>query len=74
MTGEVYEVSEKMLAALDELEGHPRWYRRALAPICLDNGIEIRAWTYFALEPRGQLIPSGDYSDWMPPEEKTRKK
>ena len=34
--GEVYEVDAQTLAALDRLEGHPRFYRRR--PICLANG------------------------------------
>lgn len=36
IVGEVYEVDPSTLAALDELEGHPRFYRRT--PITLADG------------------------------------
>lgn len=45
---EVYEVSNKELAQLDRLEGHPNWYRRVTIPIRLDSNPKktITAWVY----------------------------
>lgn len=42
VTGEVYEVSEETLAALDRLEGHPTFYRRTA--ITLDGGALASAY------------------------------
>jgi len=33
--GELYEVNEKTLEALDELEGHPAWYKRTMLSVSL---------------------------------------
>ena len=42
ITGDLYSVSEKGIAAMDELEGHPTWYKRTAIP--LEGGGE--AWAY----------------------------
>ena len=60
--GEVYEVDKNTLIALDELEGHPDFYRRELIDVIV-NGKTIKAWIYFYPYPRGKLIKSGDYKD-----------
>lgn len=44
---EVYNVSEKDMADLDRLEGHPEWYVRKKVPIHLACGITTDAWLYF---------------------------
>ena len=64
VVGEVYRVHEaRMLAALDELEEHPRVYERRQTPVVMDAGGEIRpAWTYFARRPRGVALGTGDFA------------
>ncbi|NOJ79223.1 gamma-glutamylcyclotransferase family protein [Myxococcus xanthus] len=42
--GEVYEVDALMLAALDRLESHPRFYRRT--PITLDEVGRVEAYLF----------------------------
>jgi gamma-glutamylaminecyclotransferase len=59
--GEVYAVDETTLGRLDQLEGHPTWYRREKAVVVLHDGTEVVAWIYFCDQPEGELIESGDY-------------
>jgi gamma-glutamylcyclotransferase (GGCT)/AIG2-like uncharacterized protein YtfP len=59
--GEAYAVDGTCLAALDQLEDHPREYRREQVSIGLDSGETITAWLYFHPNPKGKLIPSGDF-------------
>ncbi|TQF09174.1 gamma-glutamylcyclotransferase [Myxococcus llanfairpwllgwyngyllgogerychwyrndrobwllllantysiliogogogochensis] len=47
--GEVYEVDALMLAALDRLEGHPRFYERT--SIALDGAGRVEAYLF----PKGRL-------------------
>ena len=42
MAGEVYKVDEATLAALDRLEGYPRFYRRTR--IALENSAAIETY------------------------------
>ncbi|WP_338869466.1 gamma-glutamylcyclotransferase family protein [Myxococcus stipitatus] len=42
--GEVYEVDALILAALDRLEGHPRFYERT--PIALDGAGRVEAYLF----------------------------
>ncbi len=44
--GELYEVDEQTLKRLDELEGHPEYYRRELTEVVLEDGKELTAWIY----------------------------
>lgn len=45
--GELYEVSPEILARLDELEGHPIFYRRESIEIIVDGEENsTRAWAY----------------------------
>lgn len=58
--GEVYEVDAATLAALDQLEGHPRFYRRT--PLRLEGG--ERAETYLLTEAQVEgcaVVASGDW-------------
>jgi gamma-glutamylcyclotransferase (GGCT)/AIG2-like uncharacterized protein YtfP len=63
--GELYRVDEKILAALDSLEGHPDWYRREEVEVLVDEGEREKrletAWLYFSLDKRGFLVPSGKF-------------
>ena len=62
--GEVYNVNEKTLARLDKLEGHPRFYYRKEIEVLL-NDETILAWVYFFPNPKGVVIPSGNYLDYL---------
>jgi gamma-glutamylcyclotransferase (GGCT)/AIG2-like uncharacterized protein YtfP len=44
--GEVYEVSEEILNALDWVEGVPVLYRRELIDVSLEDGLSLKAWAY----------------------------
>jgi gamma-glutamylcyclotransferase (GGCT)/AIG2-like uncharacterized protein YtfP len=63
VVGEVYAVDAAILAGLDELEEHPRVYARRPAPVVLDDGRRLTAWVYFANEPLGTPLASGDFAD-----------
>lgn len=43
---DVFRVTDKNLKKLDQLEGHPNWYRRELVPIKIENKL-VTAWIYF---------------------------
>ena len=60
VTGEVYEVSDETLAALDRLEGHPHFYERR--QIRLADGVEVLAYLLDEEQARGRpTITSGDW-------------
>ena len=62
VVGEVYEIDPVTLAALDRLEGHPRFYQRR--PIRLADGDEVLAYLLSPEQARGRTrIPSGDWTD-----------
>jgi gamma-glutamylaminecyclotransferase len=64
VVGEVYEVDDVVLGALDRLESHPTLYRRA--PIILAGW--RRAETYFFPPARTKgrtVIESGDWRAWI---------
>lgn len=63
VVGEVYAVDAAILAGLDELEEHPRVYTRRPAPIVLGDGRRLVAWVYFANEPQGVPLASGDFAE-----------
>lgn len=56
--GEVYRVNDETLRQVDELESHPRWYRRKETPVELENGDIITAWVYFCRAAKWR------FSDW----------
>lgn len=75
ITGELYEVSEDLLAELDILEGHPTNYTRtrvALEPLS-SKGASMEAWMYVltnaeiqtgiarAFDRRFVAVPTGDW-------------
>lgn len=64
--GEVYEVSDDTLAALDKLEEHPYWYCRR--EVALD-GQDLPAWMYLLVDPEelGRMQAAADCDppgDW----------
>ena len=62
VVGEVYEIDPVTLAALDRLEGHPRFYQRTA--IRLEDGDEVLAYLLSPEQARGRTrIPSGDWTD-----------
>lgn len=69
LRGELYAVTPECLARLDELEEHPQWYCRERVAVVTDRGDNLQAWLYFYPEPRGGLVPSGDYARHAPPDQ-----
>lgn len=59
--GEVYQVDQETFEQLDLLEGHPDWYVRERKVVRLESGEELGAWIYFFPQPKGELVPSGDF-------------
>ena len=58
--GEVYEVDAPTLAALDRLEGHPRFYRRAR--IALEGGAIVETYLLTPEQVEGRpVIASGNW-------------
>ncbi len=52
---EVYKVSNEVLADLDILEGHPRWYKRKKTLVMVGNKKTLSCWVYF----NGTDVPKG---------------
>ncbi len=46
--GEVYQINERVLHALDHLEDVPRTYRRELTTVYLSDGSRATAWIYLS--------------------------
>jgi gamma-glutamylcyclotransferase (GGCT)/AIG2-like uncharacterized protein YtfP len=65
IVGDVYAVTEEMLAMVDRFEGHPRINKRELVPCKLDDGSPLEAWIYFHIQPlrNSVLIESGEYKE-----------
>jgi len=59
--GEVYAVSDAMLARLDVLEDHPALYRREQTDVALDDGRVVNAWIYFYPHRGGRLLEGGEF-------------
>jgi gamma-glutamylcyclotransferase (GGCT)/AIG2-like uncharacterized protein YtfP len=58
--GEVYEVDAATLAALDRLEGHPRFFRRTR--IALDDGVGVETYLLTPEQVEGRpVIASGNW-------------
>ncbi|XP_069122637.1 putative gamma-glutamylcyclotransferase CG2811 [Argopecten irradians] len=54
--GEVYDVNDVMLAALDKLEGRPNFYRRQLISVATVNGSIVDCGCYFLINFRRDLL------------------
>lgn len=67
IVGELYEVDEGTLAALDALEGYPRWYDRVQVALRAGDASE-RAWMYVFNHPpeaEGVAYAVVDGGSWM---------
>jgi gamma-glutamylcyclotransferase (GGCT)/AIG2-like uncharacterized protein YtfP len=53
---DVFKVSDQRLARLDQLESHPKWYKREQVNI-LVKGKQLKCWVYFMTEPRRTGYP-----------------
>lgn len=58
VSGEIYQVDEKMLKNLDILEDYPKWYIREKRKFTLKNvtNTEITAWVYLLQTFRESLL------------------
>ena len=60
MEGEIYEVDQEALSALDILEGHPSWYARTPCQIIMTaesaNKIEVTCHLYFLTNYKKELL------------------
>ena len=73
LKGELYEVDQSTLDALDRLEEHPVWYRRTRVPLA--RPVDTWAYRYLLVEPnapaqiaaatRGQVFAPVQDGDWM---------
>lgn len=60
--GEVYEVDGETLERLDQLEGHPTYYRRE--PVVLDNDQIAYVYVFVGnVSGRAREVPSGDWRE-----------
>ena len=57
---EVYDVDDELLARLDQLEGHPNWYKRERVLVDMDDWSQSTAWVYFLDEPTPQGVAFTD--------------
>lgn len=62
--GEVYEVDDEILRALDQLEQDHDDYYRELTPVLLEDQQEIMAWIY--LSDQAVLYPHLETGIWQP--------
>ena len=61
--GEVYDVDESRLHVLDQLEDHPRWYRRERVRI--EGDPEEEAWMYLMPDASKGALPDAEPAgDW----------
>ena len=72
VVGEVYSVDQVTLMRLDQLEGHPDFYKREIVEVVMQDGTELKAWVYFHDTVRGNLIESGDYLQKASPRRRQR--
>jgi len=55
--GEVYEVDEKMLGKLDELEDHPTYYERRLEKVSMmEDKQEMTCWIYILKKHKEEML------------------
>lgn len=61
VVGEVYAVGPEALAALDRLEGHPRYYQRQVVRLADGQAVESYLMQESKVDGR-RLVPHGDWS------------
>ena len=62
---EMYEVTPKIMAGLDNLEGFPSYYTRKLCPILI-NGESVPAWVYYMDRTFTKgFVTSGDWKQYI---------
>lgn len=62
---ELYEVGEKTLKLLDQLEGYPGWYDRTVRSFITDEGEAVRAFIYHQDDARDMdVCPEGDWKKY----------
>ena len=60
VAGEIFQVDEALLAALDDYEGSE--FERAIVSAQMDDGRALDCWIYWYVGPaEGRLIASGDW-------------
>lgn len=57
--GELYAVTPRELALLDELEACPQLYVRKQIAVRMITDEIIQAWAYFSVQPEGDLLTDG---------------
>jgi len=60
VTGEIFEVTDEVLADLDRLEGHPDWYKRTTVRLTDGSFVEAYLMAPSAVEGK-PVIASGDW-------------
>jgi len=63
--GELYEVEDYTLKIIDQLEGHPTFYKRELKLVNTPDRGFIDAWIYLNPYTEGTIIPDGDYKSYL---------
>ena len=60
---ELMEIPMENWAAVDRLEGYPRFYDRMLVPATLEDGGTVEAWVYVmnTIPPQAKVIAGGDW-------------
>lgn len=69
--GEVFTISDDVLAVADGIEGHPDFYERRVETVAMVDGSTVEAWVYWAPDsllnvPGGSTIESGDWFERDP--------
>ena len=60
--GEVYEVDDELLAAMDYFEGHPDFFKRQEVQVVFDGAEPFTCWIYEGPESLSSiLVESGDW-------------
>lgn len=59
ISGELYEIDDKILREIDLFEDHPKFYFRELVEVKTTKGIIVKSWIYFFPEEKGELLSSG---------------
>lgn len=61
ITVDLWEIDKDSLIKVDALEGHPKWYKRELVPVEVNNKI-YNAYIYFNEGSNANIVESGDFN------------